>query len=406
MRLLLVSTNDWPSAGKLALALIRVGFQVAAVCPANSPVHQIKKLHARFYYRFWRPLASLQSAIAEWSPDLLICTDDVAVGKLHCLHSKAAKRPKRPMNKELMALIELSLGSAVTFETTRSKSAMILLARSLGIRCPPTVVCRSGYAVEQGLQCMVYPILIKADGDGSWGGRGVRLAKNREELLAAVAELLVPIGWRQSIKRLIGPIVYRLFFCWSPWWPRNLSIQQYIVGHPCNRAVVCWKGKVVAGISVEALATLHQFGPTGVAKIISNREMEAAAHKIVNKLALTGFLGFDFVLDHDKKAWLLEMNPRATPTCHLCIKKPSLPASLFSAVTGSEPDSEIRVLQHKTIALFPTELSEISCIIDPSISICSDVPDEEPQFVDACRMPDTGLFKMLGNGKKAKVNTH
>ena len=405
MRILLISTNSWPFVGQLALALTRVGFQVAALCPVSSPVHRIKNLCAHFQYRFWRPLASVQSAIAEWSPHLLICSDDAAVGELHRLHDRASKKPNRPTNKRLIELIEFSLGSQATFATTTSKSAMTLLARSLGIRCPATKVFGSRYAIQPVLDSVVYPILVKAD--GSWGGRGVRLANNRKELIGAVAELLLPTGWPRPIKRLIGPAAYRLFFYWWPSWPRNLNIQQYIVGRPCNRAVVCWHGRVISGISVEALATSHPFGPTAVANVINNGEMETASRKIVNKLALTGFLGFDFVLDHENKAWLLEMNPRATPTCHLYVQAPSLPASLFFATTGMEPVNEIQPLQHKTVALFPNDLKEVDCTIALPSSICSDVPDNEPQFVEACRMPKMTFFEMLGFRKKVeKLNVY
>ena len=42
---------------------------------------------------------------------------------------------------------------------------------------------------------------------------------------------------------------------------RTISLQQYILGRPSNRAVICWKGKVLAGISVEVVELKRECGP-------------------------------------------------------------------------------------------------------------------------------------------------
>jgi hypothetical protein len=48
--------------------------------------------------------------------------------------------------------------------------------------------------------------------------------------------------------------------------------------------------------------------------------MKAAAEIMARQLRLSGFLGFDFIIDRHDRAWLLEMNPRATPIaqCRPC----------------------------------------------------------------------------------------
>jgi len=82
-RVLVLSTSLWLSAGQLALALIRVGFEVATFGPAESPFHTIEKLDARFRYGYRGFDSAAMSAIRNWSPDLLVCTDDLAVYHLH-----------------------------------------------------------------------------------------------------------------------------------------------------------------------------------------------------------------------------------------------------------------------------------------------------------------------------------
>lgn len=374
-RILIVSTNKWPSAGQLALALVRVGFQVAVICPANSPVQLIKNIHAHFYYQSWKSLTSIKSAIAEWEPNLLICTDDIALHELHKLHFKSSKRIDKKYNKQFVELIEHSIGDKSTFATTKSKSELTLLARSIGIRCPYTTVVDNNYTLKQEIENIVYPVMVKAD--GSWGGRGVRPANNRNELLSAIPELSLPFNWPNPLKRLIARTLQGFFFRWNAGWPHKMSVQQSLVGRPANRAVVCWRGKIIAGVSMEAVATSSKFGPTTIGKIINHSEIAVSAETIVAKLSLSGFIGFDFVIDHDNRAWLLEMNARATPTCHLCTAIPSLPGSLFTELTGTKPKAEVRLLQQDTVAIFPAEPQQ-------AWGCGTDIPHEEPGFVNAC----------------------
>ena len=71
---------------------------------------------------------------------------------------------------------------------------------------------------------------------------------------------------------------------------------------------------------MEVLATSYLFGPSTIVKIIDHSDVTAAAEAIVAKLGLSGFVGFDFMLDCANKAWFLEMNSRATPTCHIAAR--------------------------------------------------------------------------------------
>jgi predicted ATP-grasp superfamily ATP-dependent carboligase len=263
-------------------------------------------------------------------------------------------------------------------------------AKALNIPFPNTIVVNSNEDIDQQLGRVSYPVLIKLD--ESWGGRGVRLAHNQQDLLRAVLELSFPRNWPTSLKRMAACAIQH-----PPRWriplPQNISIQSYVLGRPANRAVVCWHGRILAGITVEAVETASEFGPTTLARILDHGEMTEAAEKIVANQKLSGFLGFDFMLDHKNRAWFLEMNPRATPTCHLRFKGPSLPASLFSTVTGEPPRNDVREVPQDTIAVFPNRVSKQSLH-----SYFDDVPEEEPEFIDACRR-SSFLRKILG-GKK------
>jgi hypothetical protein len=103
------------------------------------------------------------------------------------------------------------------------------------------------------------------------------------------------------------------------------------------------------------------------------------------------------MVDHKNRAWFLEMNPRATPTCHLRFKGPSLPAALFSTVTGEPPRNDVRKVPQDTIAIFPNRVSKQS-----SQSYFDDMPEEEPEFIDAYKRSDL-LRKILGRKKEHGV---
>jgi hypothetical protein len=376
IRILAIATNEWCAVGQFLSALIQVGFDVAVVCPSGSPIQYIRDLSACYKYKPWRSRSSIVSAMIEWSPDLLVCNDDVAVRALHDLHRQLGAEGDKPENTRLRRLIETSLGDYRSFTTSRSKSELMSVARALEIACPPTIVANSYIEIEEHLSRLPYPVLIKLD--ASWGGRGVRLAHNDRELLGATLELSFPHDWPRSLKQAMARCLPDR---WRPRFPQKLSIQHYVRGRPANRAVVCWQGKVLAGVSIEAIETDSEFGPTTLARPIEHAEMARAAEKIVATLKLSGFLGFDFVLDGANQAWFLEMNPRVTPACHLRFKtRSSLPTALFLELTGEQPSIDVRQIPSDVVALFPNRVSK-----EAAPPYFDDVPEQESAFVNACR---------------------
>jgi len=379
IRILVIATNRWFSIGQFLSALIRVGFEVAIICPPGNPIEHIRNLSARYKYRSWRSENSIRNAIADWKPALLVCNDDVAVRELHKMYRQACIETSCPESAALVNLIQLSLGDPRSFAISTSKSRQISVALTLKIACPPTTVLNAYQDLDRHLGHLIYPALVKSD--QSWGGRGVRTVHTDRELLQAILELSFPHDWPKSLKWLVARALTAVPVVWRPPLPQDLNFQSYIGGRPANRAVVCWQGKILAGITVEAIETDSEFGPTTLARIIEHAEITETAEKIVESQRLSGFLGFDFVLDHANRAWFLEMNPRVTPACHLRFRAPSLAAALFLKLTGEQPSSEIREVPEDMIALFPNRVSTKS----GQYSYFDDVPEEEPAFVKACR---------------------
>jgi hypothetical protein len=145
--------------------------------------------------------------------------------------------------------------------------------------------------------------------------------------------------------------------------------------------VICWKGKVLAGISVEAIEVSDEHGPASVVRIIDHPEMAMAAEHMVKRLHLSGFFGFDFVLDFVNRAWLLEMNPRVTPICHFSLADgTNLAGSLYAQLKGELPPSRSAPFHRDMIALFPDGI--VASQSHKYLESCEvDVPWDEPELV-------------------------
>ena len=380
-KILVISALGWPFVARVPLELAKLGLQVGIVAPPRSLIRKLTSLHAHFDYSSLAPQSSIQRAIETWSPDFLICSDDQAVTNLIQIYRRASQAGDSPRMRRLVNLIECSLGNADCFSTALVMSAFVSLAQSLGVRCPKTNVVDSNQALVARLHDINYPILLKAD--GSHGGRGVRFVGSESEVLPAASELLLPITWPAPLKSaMAGRVLFSLFGRYFR-WPRNVCLQEHILGRPANRALVCWKGNVLAGISVEVLQTSYEFGPASVVKTIDHPEMRRAAETMVKHLGLSGFVGFDFVLDCENRAWLLEINARVTPIAHFNVDQGNLSTAMFEQLTGTKPLEEPRRIRETTIALFPQELARSACS-DYLPSSYHDVPWDEPQFVMHC----------------------
>jgi hypothetical protein len=149
-----------------------------------------------------------------------------------------------------------------------------------------------------------------------------------------------------------------------------------------NCAVACWRGDVLAWAAVEVLQHRCDFGQATVVRRVKGGPMIAAARSIARHLKLSGFCGFDFVLDDDKsQASLIEINPRATQINHFPgYDSPDLPAALFGAICGKEVINPSNSWSTDEVALFPQEWKR-----DPASEWLSkafhDVPFEEPELL-------------------------
>jgi glutathione synthase/RimK-type ligase-like ATP-grasp enzyme len=346
------------------MALDDAGFRVATLTPHRNPVRRLRRIQDHFSYRPGPAGRSTVRAIDQWHPDFLVATDDLAIDELQVLHRRMAASTAKS-RRCIADLIEFSLGPAASFPATHNKSDFIARAETEGLRCPRTVVIPAADTFQPAPAELSYPIVVKAD--HSYGGICVRIADSDAAVRAAVWELQTPATWHSRVRRLFGAILgSQAFAALGLPLRRTISLQQYIQGRSCNRAVICWEGKVLAGISVEAVEVTHEHGPASVVRPIDHPEMATVSEHMVKCLNLSGFVGFDFVLDSSNRAWVIEMNPRVTPVCHLSSANgANLAQSLYRQLTGLPPlpapappiAIRLRCFPARSSALHPARIS-------------------------------------------------
>ncbi len=379
-KLMVLSTQCWPIPARISSALRASGFVVAAVSPSKSFARSTSAVSRNYLYQKRRGSQLIIDAILDWSPDFLVCADDNAVQELHAICTKATADRSDSKLAGIANLIEASLCAASSFDAICRKSALIEIAQSCGVRCPRTIKTQ----IEDAdlLTNLHYPVLIKAD--GSWGGKFVRLVKNVTEARRTISEFGLPATWpslaRNQCARFVpAKLVHRWFGRL-----RQICVQEFVPGAPANRAVVCWRGEVLAGVSVRVVETVYMFGPAAVVEVFDDPDMTEAANILVKKLNLSGFIGFDFVLDAQDRPCLIEMNPRVTPSAYLRLDKEeaNLSAALFHCMTGAGSAVRPSSPTSRLIALFPQELQR-SLQSDYITRNYDDVPWEDPSLVMA-----------------------
>jgi hypothetical protein len=397
-KVLLTDTNRWPTPARLAIGLSKAGCHVSGVCPTRGhPLLHTRVVQQTFPYSSLRPLESLVAAIEVAAPQLIIPCNDLAVQHLHELFRCARSRGTSGSN--MVALIERSLGSPDSYPIVSSRYNLLRIAREEGVRVPDTKPINTLDDLKSWQAEQTLPWVLKAD--GTFGGRGVRIAYSRKQAEQFFLEMNRPHRTTRVIKRLI---VNRDPFWLRPWWKRSrpaVIAQSHIQGRPANCAVVCWEGRVLAGIGVEVVSSDGLTGPANVVRIVANPAMLLSAERITRRLGLSGFIGFDFMIEGGSGAtYLVEMNPRCTPLSHLQLGKGrDLVGALSAQLSGQRFREMPPVTDKDLIAYFPQAWI---CNSEFLRSSYQDIPREEPDLVQELLRPwpdRSLLFRLTSKGQ-------
>ncbi|HLK47845.1 MAG TPA: ATP-grasp domain-containing protein [Bryobacteraceae bacterium] len=366
---LFTSTGPWAFTARLALELSKAGIDVSVLCPANHPLLKTRAVQQVFRYDPFGPLRSLRNAIHATAPQMIIPCDDRAVEHVHELYRTVMREERAGIT----TLIERSLGPADSYPITSSRRRLLQIAREEGIAVPDTQPIRTLGDCD-ALNAEKYPWVLKAD--GTWGGRGVNIAVGRRAARRAFLRLRRIFGLTRVMKRIV--------FDRDLFWRRSrpaIIAQQYIRGIPANCAAVCWRGQVLAGSAVEVLSAGGNTKPATVVRVIQSPEMITATIKIARRLGLSGFFGLDFMIEKASGIpYLIEMNPRCTPLCHLRLGNGSdLIGALAAELRGQQDAGAPPVTGKDIIAYFPQALQEHRKLLEASYL---DIPYEEPELID------------------------
>jgi hypothetical protein len=393
-KVLLTDTNRWALAARLAIGLSEAGCHVSAVCPAYG--HALSKTRAVqqiFPYSGLHPLKSLAAAIGAVEPDFIVPSCERGVEHLHELYAQSQSHGAG--ESKLAALIERSLGSPASHSVVSSRYELLALAREEGVRVPNTSRLDTPEDLESWCSRESLPWVFKVD--GTWGGGGVEIVHATDQVQPSFRQLARLFRFGRAIKRIF---VNRDPFWLRPWWNRvqhAVSVQSYIHGRPANCAVVCWKGRVLAGIGVEVVSSDGLTGPASVVRVIHNAEMMFAAERIASRLGLSGFFGLDFMIEGGSgAAYLIEMNPRTTPLCHLRLGKGrDMPGAIWAQLADQPCPEAPPVTHNEMIAYFPQAWNSNHDLLQ---SCFQDIPQGEPELVQELLQPfpdRTLLFRLF-----------
>jgi hypothetical protein len=378
---LIATTTRWFPTARLAVALVKAGFTVDAVCPSQHPLRETDALRRIYRYDGLDALASFADAITAAKPDVIVPGDDLATQHLHRLYDES--RRKGGAGEAACSLIERSLGAPENFAILYARSKFIDMAREEGVRAPNTRVVRDSDDLKEWIAENGFPVVLKAD--FSSGGDGVRVVHSLEDAERALKVLQAPPLLLRAAKRALLDRDTTLV------WPsllRHRSVvnaQSFVAGREATSAIACWKGEVLAGLHFEVIHKGVSSGPATVLRLIENADMSIAAERMARRLNLSGLHGFDFMLESQTgNAYLIEINPRSTQVGHLTLGLGrDIPAALYSAVSGQPACTATKITNDDTIALFPQEW-----IRDPSSTFLQsayhDVPWDKPELIRAC----------------------
>ncbi len=370
-RMLFSTTNLWAADVALPRALRRAGGHVAMLAPALHPARGAR-LDGFFDAQTVRPVAALSRAIAEFRPDLLIPADERARRAMHVLFAQGTRDER--------SLVERSLGSPASFDILMSRQPSMAAIKEAGFPVPYLFDDASLEALETHFATGGGAIVLKVD--GTWAGEGVRLVRSAADLRAVRRELRrrpVASGIKRLVLRHDGA---RLMDCLrGP--ARSLSAQAYIPGGRAgDLALFCRDGEVLATTMAEREAGYGEFGPSTIVRIVHHPVLEEAARRFVRRLGLSGFLGFDFVVDPGSgEPLVVEVNPRATGLASVRSFRSVSPASAAAAGFGACPKDDPEAAR-EVVAYFPKAWLEHPG--DARLALCElDVPSDDPALMSA-----------------------
>jgi hypothetical protein len=386
---MLVSMKVGDLGTRLATELVARNVKVAAFCHQRHLLSRVTGVvNLR---RPWHLAAgpALERAIGEYRPAQLVPTDDDAARLLHELHAS---------HPHLRALIESSVGCPASFRITDSRASFAeYCASELPDLMPAGAVCTSLAGLDA---CIDDPKAVVVKTEGSMSGKGVVMPSSRDELHAYWHDVTASISPPRTVLRSFVDRVKGISACAFNARPSAIMTQARIDGWLANCAAYCVGGEVKAFVVAKVLAHIGKTGPSTVIQLIDHQGVQKSVQAVAHGLKLTGFHGFDYVVDGHGRAWLIELNPRFTPTAHLVGSGGDLVAAMCDHL-GFERSACRGATSSGSIVLFPREIYR-DANSPWLVTAYVDAPETDPALVRAMlkrahRKDLHGLLGRLGS---------
>ena len=275
------------------------------------------------------------------------------------------------------ALLRHSLGDPSFYPVMTSKWKTAELAASLNIATPlqsrvDTVEEARAFAAKFG-----FPVILKRE--DTYGGMGCHVCRSERQLQQGF-EKLRGVSWRRRLRA----IARGRSSAERPAAPSRepLIVQKYHEGRLAFVAAVAREGVMMSGLAAVAEA-VHP-APTGASTVIralDRPDLLEISRNLIAATRCSGFVGVDFMLDPSSPLpYLLEINPRVTPLCHLARHLGTDLCAAFAASFAGLPVS--RPLRRKAdlVAMLPNEWMR-----DPLSPFLKeayhDVPVDDPKLI-------------------------
>ena len=386
---LLLAAKRWISTARLAMALEELGCVVEMMAPAGHPAVIACGVHALHRYDPLHPVPSLQRALAKAKPVAVVAVDELMVHALEELwwtsdskHAAVAAR-----DKATRELIRHSVGDNRTLAVGRSRMEQLKVAQEEGVAVPETVTVGRASGVEAAMRQVGMPMVLKAD--ISSGGRGVVMIDDAGKAREAWKSLHRPVNLSRAVLRGLRYGEWAHLRRSAKRETREITAQRYVSGPERTGMAVCRDGEVLGCECMEVVRTWVARGPSSVLRVVRDEEMESAMRRMVKRLGVSGFCGFDFIVEPKNgeegsgKLLLIEVNLRPTQMVHLPLGTGrDLVAAYVREVLGVEGvQDRVAATSGELIALFPQELQR-----DPESEFAAqgyhDVPWKMPRLIE------------------------
>ncbi len=331
------------------MALRELGCRLELMALRGHPARVTGVFERIYQYDPLRPMASLRGAIVGGEPEFVIPADELAL--MHV----------GEMRREIEGLVDRSVGGRAVMEAAESRMTLMRIAAGEGVAVPETMEIVEEADLEEAMARFGLPLVLKADATS--GGQGVRVMRDPRSARRAWGLLHRPPGLVRALKRGFVDKEWTHLRPWAQRKKRGVSAQRFIAGKERTGMAMCVRGAVKAMVCLEVIEHWCERGPSSVVRIIEDAAMERAMCLVARRVGVSGFCGFDFIVEPEGgRALLIEMNPRPTQLAHLALGPGrDLVAAYVREVLGvAEVEDRGRVTASETIAVFPLELQRDS----------------------------------------------